>query len=82
MYYEDGGYTNTAYTLGEESREITYDKYGREIKTISYNKLYAEITEYEYYPDGTQKKVMVYHDDVLQSGVEYNESGLLVAKRY
>lgn len=82
VYYTDGGYTRTTYSMGKESNEITYDKYGNKIKTVYFGNDYNEITEYEFYPDGTEKKVMLYHNTVLYSGVEYAEGGVQAIKRY
>jgi len=80
VYEADGGYTHTEYVLGEATNEFTYDKYGNQIKNVYFGKEYAEIITREFYSDGSEKKIMVYHDDVLQHGAEYDEEGVEIKK--
>ncbi len=81
VYYEDGGYTDTEYSIFEDGKkyyEITYDKYGNKIKTVYFarpGQAYDEIVICEYYPDDSLKKIMKYHGDKFHSGEEYDENG-------
>ena len=81
VYDENLGYTCLEYVLGKKHHETTYDRYDREVKSVYYENGYASICTYEYFPDDTVKKFMLYHDDVLQSGTEYDEKGRTI-KQY
>ncbi len=85
LYDENGGYTYTIYSIlakGEKHMERTYDRYGNELKTVSFGvsfgKDYDEIIIREYYPDDTEKKRVRYFGDVLKNGTEFNEYGKIV----
>ena len=66
QYHEDGGYTYTEYSSlaqGGIHCKITYDRYGNKTESTYFARSgqeYDETTRYEYYPDGSEKKTMLY----------------------
>ena len=83
-YDGDGGHIYTEYSASEKGKkycEITYDKYGNEIKSVYFARAgqeYDDIVICEYYPDDSLKKSMRYYNDEFQSGQEYDENGRVI----
>ncbi|MBR7161391.1 MAG: hypothetical protein IKD07_03160, partial [Clostridia bacterium] len=86
QYQEDGGYIYTEYSSLEKGKkhiEKTYDKYGNTIKSVTFARAgqdYDLIAIYEYYPDDSEKKRMIYYDDLLQFGEEYDEDENIIVE--